>query len=88
VTEAGGAPVPHSRKLGCDEQLAVLLARGWSVARAAKKAGASESTVRRRLRDLDFLALVDERRAQVRERVMGLLSRPIVKAARVNSRAV
>lgn len=57
-----------------DMALITALAAGQSVADAARAAGLSDRTVRRRLQDPTFSAAVDLSRAELLEEALGLLS--------------
>jgi predicted transcriptional regulator len=63
----------HGRK-DVDEALVLALAAGSGVAAAARKAGVSERTVRRRLQEEAFAARVDGARARMVQRAVGRLA--------------
>jgi hypothetical protein len=63
-----------SGRKNADGRLAVLLAAGLSVAKAAKKAKVGERTVYRRLKDPDFRRRVEEARAAMVEKTVGKLA--------------
>ncbi len=61
-------------KRNCDEALILALAGGADVAGAARKAGVSERTVRRRLEGADFRARVDGVRSELVRQAVGKLA--------------
>jgi hypothetical protein len=63
----------HGKK-NVDEQLLLALAAGASPATAAKQAGCSERTVRRRLEDAAFRARVSAMRSELVEKAVGRLA--------------
>ena len=64
-----------------DEVLAGFLASGLSAAKAGKKVGISERTVRRRLQDEGFRRQVDRLRAGIVSTAVGQLSASMAAAA-------
>jgi hypothetical protein len=70
-------------KAGQNDMLALALARGETVAAAARAAGLSERTVRRRLEDAEFRRLVESARGELWGAASGLLSALASKAAGV-----
>jgi hypothetical protein len=66
--------VAGSGRKNADGGLVAGLAAGLSVARAAERAGVSERTARRRLRDDAFKARVERARARILDRVVARLT--------------
>src|SRR5262245_1500924 len=64
-----------------DDALALLLARGRSIASTARTAKVSENTVRRRLADADFKARVEQLRRQLLDVAVRRLSDLMLGAA-------
>jgi hypothetical protein len=61
----------HGRKTRSDELLAAGLAAGQTIESAAKAAGVSERTARRRMSDPGFMALVDRYQDRLLEQFVG-----------------
>jgi hypothetical protein len=92
VPAAGAEPVAESvraqqaaddHELSGDAAMVAALAAGESVAGAARLAGVSDRTVRRRLADPLFVAAVDLARAELLDESLGLLSASASVAVRV-----
>jgi hypothetical protein len=81
VAENGKELEPPTGKKKGDEALLVALASGQSVPRAAQKAGVSQRTAYRRLRDPAFKARVTKARADMVERALGHLAAGTTEAA-------
>jgi hypothetical protein len=62
--------MPGGSRKNADHVLAANIASGRTVKESAKRAGVSEKTARRRMRDEDFCSLVDDLRAEAVERAM------------------
>ena len=77
-----GRKSPETAGPGKDDLLALALAQGKTQAEAAKEAGIHERTVRRKLADPAFKALVAEHRRRMAEQAYGVLSRAASKAFR------
>jgi hypothetical protein len=71
---------------GADEVLAGHLAAGLTTAQAAEKAGVSERTARRRLKDPRFCRRVQELKTEAVNRATGILGRSMAGAAGVLTR--
>src|SRR5271166_3738990 len=61
-------------KRGADPKLLLLLACGASAESAARQTGVSESTVRRRLKDPDFVRKLHKQRAEMHLRIANQLT--------------
>lgn len=77
----GCAEMAGRGKKNVDDALLLALASGASIAKAAEKAGCSESTVRRRLADADFRAKVNDARNEMVRGAIGRLASLGIEAA-------
>ena len=74
--------MPGNKRQRMDEILLTALACGASIEQAARKAGVSERTVYRRLRDPEFTQQLRAARADIRKRTSAALSAGSLEGAR------
>jgi hypothetical protein len=73
----------HAGRHAADDGLALSIAQGMSIRKAAEKAGISERTAARRVAEPDFRKRVVALRAEMTERAVGLLTAGLAGAVAV-----